>query len=72
MIFEECISKYQNSFSYFNYGITLIYDETKRNFEAALGYLTKANQLNPYLPDIWGYIVYASLALGLEIQAFQA
>jgi hypothetical protein len=28
--------------------------------------------LNPYLGEIWGYIVYASLAVGLDIQAFQA
>ena len=33
VIFEECQAKYQNSFSLLNYGITLIYDETKRNFE---------------------------------------
>lgn len=35
-------------------------------------YLSRANILNPYLGDIWGYIVYASLAVGLDIQAFQA
>jgi hypothetical protein len=28
--------------------------------------------LNPYLGDIWGYIVYASLKEDLDIQAFQA
>jgi tetratricopeptide (TPR) repeat protein len=67
VIFEECQAKYQNSFSLLNYGITLIYDETKRNFESALGYLTKANLLNPYNSEIWGYLMYASLALGLDI-----
>ncbi len=70
VIFEECYLKYQNSFSHLNYGITLIYNETNRNFQTALKYLSRANILNPYLGDIWGYIVYASLAVGLDIQAF--
>jgi hypothetical protein len=39
VIFEECYMKYQNSFSHLNYGITLIYDETKRNFDLALTFL---------------------------------
>jgi tetratricopeptide (TPR) repeat protein len=72
VVFDECYLKYQNSFSHLNYGITLIYNPTNRDFHAALKYLSRANILNPYLGDIWGYIVYASLAVGLDIQAFQA
>lgn len=72
VIFEECYLKYQNSFSHLNYGITLIYNEKSRDMNAALKYLGRANILNPYLADIWGYLVYASLAVGLDIQAFQA
>jgi tetratricopeptide (TPR) repeat protein len=55
-----------------NYGITLIYNEKNKDIHAALKYLSRANILNPYLADIWGYLVYASLAVGLDIQAFQA
>ncbi len=72
VIFEECYLKYQNSFSHLNYGITLIYNEKEggKDLHSALKYLARANTLNPYLADIWGYLIYASLAVGLDIQAF--
>ena len=72
VIFEECYLKYQNSFSHLNYGVTLIYNEKEggKDLHSALKYLARANTLNPYLADIWGYLVYASLAVGLDIQAF--
>lgn len=63
--------KYQNSFSLLNYGITLIYAK-KPDHQGAIGFLTRANQLNPYNAEIWGYLVYSSLAIGQTIQAFQA
>ena len=64
--------KYQNSFSLLNYGVTCIMDPKTQDFEGALKYLSRANQLNPYNGNIWGYIVYASLHIGAEVQAFQA
>ena len=69
MIFEECYVKYENSYSLPNYGITLIYNG---HHEQAGRYLARANQLNPYNADIWGYLVYASLETGQLVQAFQA
>ena len=71
VIFGECYLKYQNSFSYLNYGITQIYYHINyRDCHVGLKYLSRANILNPYLGDIWGYIVYASLKEDLDIQAF--
>jgi hypothetical protein len=70
VIFSECVLKYHNSFSLLNYGVTCIYDEKVRDYEGAIRYLSRANQLNPYKGNIWGYIVYASLMIGADIQAF--
>lgn len=60
-----------NSFSLLNYGITIIYAKNP-DFSEALKYLSRANMLNPYNADVWGYLVFASLKTTQLIQAFQA
>lgn len=69
VIFEQCIGKYQNSFCLLNYGITCLF-KAKPDLEAAVAYLTRANQLNPYNADVWSYLVFACLRTEASIQAF--
>jgi predicted Zn-dependent protease len=71
VIFEDSYSRYENSFTLLNYGITLIFSK-KPDYQIALSILSRANLLNPYNPDIWGYLVISSLHLEKVLQAFQA